>query len=46
MAESYSALREKYPVFCYKSYEYTLGESTLDISYKFEIDGLTEFNPK
>ncbi len=46
MAESYSALREKYPVFRYKSYEYTLGESTLDISYKFEIDGLTEFNPK
>lgn len=41
----YETLREKYPVFIYKSYSITENTDTIDISYEFSIPELADFNP-
>ncbi len=38
-------LREKYPVFNYNSYNYTEVDNKFIITFSFEIEGLTIFNP-
>jgi len=43
---TYEQLREKYPVFRYLSHTVTETETTLDIEYHFEIEGLTAFSPR
>ncbi|MBP3382013.1 MAG: hypothetical protein J6L00_05135 [Clostridia bacterium] len=43
---TYEELREKYPVFRYLSHTVTETETTLDIEYHFEIEGLTAFSPR
>lgn len=42
---SYEQLREKYPLFRYHGYAIHETESTLEIEYHFEIDGLSVFKP-
>ncbi len=43
---TYEELREKYPVFRYLSHTVTETDTTLDIEYHFEIEGLTAFSPR
>lgn len=43
---NYTAFREKYPVFRYKSYSLTSDDENIYISYDFEITGLTSFRPE
>ena len=43
--EAYFALREKYPVFRFLSYDMTETKTALDITYHFEIEGLSAFHP-
>lgn len=38
-------LREKYPVFIFNNYDYEYKDNFLEITYHFEIPGLTSFNP-
>ena len=42
---NYSTLREKYSNFIYKSYDISYNEDSIEITYHFEIEGLTSFNP-
>ena len=42
---NYSTLREKYNNFIYKSYDISYNEDSIEITYHFEIEGLTSFNP-
>ena len=44
--ENYLEFRRDYPDFYYRSYDYALKDDELEISYHFEIGGLTSFNPK
>lgn len=44
--KQFDYLRSKYPEFIYKSYTYNVNESSLDIAFKFEIPGLSEFSPR
>lgn len=41
----FDTLRTEYPSFVYKSYSVTENDSSVKISYKFEIEGLAEFSP-
>lgn len=42
----YEDLRKAYPVFKYKSYSLTEDRDSIYISYDFETEGLTTFNPQ
>ena len=42
---NYSTLRKKYSNFIYKSYDISYNEDFIEITYHFEIEGLTSFNP-
>ena len=41
----YEEFREKYPVFVYRSYNINETAETVEIGYKFKIEGLAEFRP-
>ena len=41
----FKELRDKYPVFNYNSYSYTEVDNKFVITFSFEIEGLTIFNP-
>ena len=43
--EQYEKLRREYPRFYYHGYEAEWGEEALNITYTFEIDGLSVFTP-
>ncbi len=43
---SYEQLRAQYPVFRYHDYTIAETETTVEISYRFEIEGLSEFTPR
>lgn len=43
--EKYNQLRKQYPVFRYKSYNLNKDDSSVYISFDFEIDGLCTFTP-
>lgn len=42
---TYEQLREKYPKFIYKSYEITETDREIDLTFNFEIEGLSKFSP-
>lgn len=42
----YSDFRRDFPLFIYRSYDYSVSDGALNISFDFEIPGLTSFNPK
>ena len=46
MLKKYLELREKYPRFCFDSYEYTINGDTVSAKYNFSIDGLARFSPQ
>ena len=41
----FEEFREKYPVFVYRSYNVNETAETVEIGYKFGIEGLAEFRP-
>lgn len=41
----YEQFRREHPVFLYRSYEITESADKVDVSYKFSIPGLADFNP-
>lgn len=43
--EQYEKLRRKYPRFYYRGYEAEWGEEALNLTYTFEIEGLSVFTP-
>ena len=43
--EKYQALRREYPRFYYRSYELCENEREVQITYRFEIQGLSSFAP-
>ena len=43
---SYEQLREQYPVFRYHAYTVTQTETTIDLEFHFEIEGLAVFKPR
>ena len=44
--EQYEKLRREYPRFYYHGYEAEWGEEALNITYTFEIEGLSVFTPR
>ena len=44
-SKKYKELREKYPNFIYDSYKIEEDNENIYITFKFEIEGLTTFNP-
>ena len=44
-SKKYKELREKYPNFIYDSYNIEEDNENIYITFKFEIEGLTTFNP-
>ncbi|GHU86062.1 hypothetical protein FACS1894153_2410 [Bacteroidia bacterium] len=45
MSESFNIFREKYPLFVYKHYTANVSNEGIDISFEFEIPGLSVFFP-
>lgn len=45
-SEKFESLREKYKNFIYESYDIELINDNLEITYHFNIEGLTTFTPK
>lgn len=43
--DKYNSFREQYQEFIYRDYTYQQTDSTIDIQYHFEIEGLAEFRP-
>ena len=43
--EKFNELREKYPIFEYKSYDIIETENSFEVSFSFNVPGLTEFTP-
>lgn len=42
----FEKFRSQYPEFIYRSYELTENDETINITYNFEITGLSEFSPQ
>lgn len=45
MSEKYEAFRAKYPVFYYHDFEIVESEREIGVTFDFEIEGLSHFNP-